>query len=37
MGQHADGRGCDLIRVDDDVAGESAIEIGLDPEVEVIL
>ena len=30
------GVGCDLTRVDDDVAGESAIEIGLDPEVEVI-
>jgi hypothetical protein len=29
--------GCDLTRVDEDVAGESDIEIGLDPEVEVIL
>jgi hypothetical protein len=31
------GVGCDLTRTDDDVAGESAIEIGLDAEVEVIL
>ena len=31
------GVGCDLTRFDEDVAGESAIEIGLDPEVKVIL
>ena len=31
------GVGCGLGRVDDDVAGESAVEIGLDAEVEVLL
>ncbi|MGD0027271.1 MAG: hypothetical protein ABSC37_22060 [Xanthobacteraceae bacterium] len=36
-GDVVDGVGCDLARVDDDVARESAVEIGLDAEVEVLL
>ena len=34
-GDVVDGVGCDFRRVDDDVAGECAVQIGLDAEVEV--